>query len=120
MVKEKFYQKISKKVNQKKYFILVIILLIFLPFLQGVIEIGGSYHNIFFLSDLYSILVQIGLVGNNTLMLQFFTLAMIFAIFTASWDMLSGYTGQFNFGHALFFGISAYFFYIFTSANQNI
>ena len=120
MVKEKFYQKISKKVNQKKYFIIVIILLIFLPFLQGVIEIGGSYPNIFILSDLYSILVQIGLVGNNTLMLQFFTLAMIFAIFTASWDMLSGYTGQFNFGHALFFGISAYFFYIFTSANQII
>ncbi|MBU0514301.1 MAG: branched-chain amino acid ABC transporter permease [Proteobacteria bacterium] len=32
----------------------------------------------------------------------------IFAIFAASWDLLSGFTGQMNFGHALFFGVSAY------------
>jgi len=28
--------------------------------------------------------------------------ASIFAIFAASWDLLSGFTGQMNFGHALF------------------
>ncbi len=34
--------------------------------------------------------------------------ASIFAIFAASWDLLSGFTGQMNFGHALFFGVGAY------------
>lgn len=32
----------------------------------------------------------------------------IFVIFAVSWDLLSGYTGQINFGHALFFGMAAY------------
>jgi branched-chain amino acid transport system permease protein len=32
----------------------------------------------------------------------------IFVIFAASWDLLSGYTGMFNFGHGLFFGVGAY------------
>ena len=39
----------------------------------------------------------------------------IFAILAASWDLLSGFTGQMNFGHALFFGVGAY-----TSALLNI
>lgn len=41
-------------------------------------------------------------------LLRILTLASIFAIFAASWDLLSGFTGQVNFGHALFFGVSAY------------
>ncbi len=126
MAKEKFYEKISRKLNDKKYFIIMFFILIFLPLLQGAVEIAGKYPNIFILSDLYSVLVQTGLFGNptstssqnNYLILSFFTLALIFGIFAASWDLLSGYTGQFNFGHALFFGFSAYFFYLFTSANQ--
>ena len=39
---------------------------------------------------------------------NFLTLACIYAIFAASWDLLSGFTGQMNFGHAIFFGVSAY------------
>jgi branched-chain amino acid transport system permease protein len=35
-------------------------------------------------------------------------LTSIFAILAASWDLLSGFTGQMNFGHALFFGVGAY------------
>lgn len=35
-------------------------------------------------------------------------LAGIFAIFAASWDLLSGFVGQVSFGHALFFGVAAY------------
>ncbi len=42
-------------------------------------------------------------------------LASIFAILAASWDLLSGFTGQMNFGHALFFGVGAY-----TSAMLNL
>jgi len=34
--------------------------------------------------------------------------ASIFAIFAVSWDLLGGYTGQVNFGHALFFGVAGY------------
>jgi len=41
-------------------------------------------------------------------LLRIFILTSIFAIFAASWDLLSGFTGQLNFGHALFFGVGAY------------
>jgi branched-chain amino acid transport system permease protein len=40
--------------------------------------------------------------------LRMFVYANIFVIFAVSWDLLSGYTGQLNFGHALFFGVAAY------------
>jgi branched-chain amino acid transport system permease protein len=40
--------------------------------------------------------------------LRILIMASIFAIFAASWDLLSGFTGQVNFGHALFFGVAAY------------
>lgn len=48
-------------------------------------------------------------------LLRVATLAAIFIIFAASWDFLSGYTGQISFGHALFFGGAAY-----TSALLNV
>jgi branched-chain amino acid transport system permease protein len=41
-------------------------------------------------------------------LLRILILTSIFAIFAASWDLLSGFTGQMNFGHALFFGVAAY------------
>jgi branched-chain amino acid transport system permease protein len=41
-------------------------------------------------------------------LLRILILTSIFAMLTASWDLLSGYTGQMNFGHALFFGVGAY------------
>jgi branched-chain amino acid transport system permease protein len=40
--------------------------------------------------------------------LRHFTLAMIFSIFAASWDFLTGISGQISFGHAIFFGIAGY------------
>ena len=40
--------------------------------------------------------------------MRILTMTCIFAIFAASWDLLAGYTGQVNFGHALFFGAGAY------------
>ena len=48
------------------------------------------------------------LVTQDPYYLRVITLATIFAIFAASWDVLSGFTGQLNLGHALFFGVSAY------------
>ncbi|MHA2283251.1 MAG: branched-chain amino acid ABC transporter permease [Promethearchaeota archaeon] len=36
------------------------------------------------------------------------SLALIFCIFAASWDFLTGIAGQISFGHAIFFGIAGY------------
>jgi branched-chain amino acid transport system permease protein len=40
--------------------------------------------------------------------LRIIIIAMIFAIFAASWDVLAGCTGQLNLGHSIFFGVSGY------------
>jgi branched-chain amino acid transport system permease protein len=40
--------------------------------------------------------------------LRVIALTCLFATLAASWDLLAGYTGQVNFGHALFFGAGAY------------
>jgi len=61
------------------------------------------------------ILLLLPLITSDTYTLRVLILASIFAIFAASWDLLSGFTGQMNFGHALFFGVAAY-----TSALINI
>ncbi|MFX1453004.1 MAG: branched-chain amino acid ABC transporter permease [Promethearchaeota archaeon] len=37
-----------------------------------------------------------------------FIVAMVYAIYAASWDLLSGVTGQVSFGHAAFFGLGGY------------
>ena len=120
MAKESTYARIGKTINDKKYFILTVVVLVFLPLIQGIALTFGNVVllNIPIISDLYAELVKINLIGSNTFILRIFTLALIFAIFTASWDLLSGYTGQFNFGHALFFGFAAYFFYIFTNSDK--
>jgi branched-chain amino acid transport system permease protein len=47
-------------------------------------------------------------ISHEDYILRVLILAAIFAIFAASWDLLSGFTGQINFGHALFFGVAAY------------
>jgi len=61
------------------------------------------------------ILLLLPLATSDGYTLRVLILASIFAIFAASWDLLSGFTGQMNFGHALFFGVAAY-----TSALINI
>ncbi len=45
---------------------------------------------------------------NRNLYYHVFIIAMIYAIYAASWDLLSGVTGQVSFGHAAFFGIGGY------------
>jgi len=52
---------------------------------------------------------------SNPFVLRTLIFANLFVIFAVSWDLLSGYTGQLNFGHALFFGVAAY-----TSALLNL
>ena len=45
---------------------------------------------------------------DNTTLLQQVAVGTVFVMFAASWDILSGYTGQVNFGHAAFIGTGAY------------
>jgi branched-chain amino acid transport system permease protein len=55
------------------------------------------------------------LFSSHPYLLRILTMTFIFAIFAASWDLLSGYLGQINLGHAIFFGTAAY-----TSALLNL
>lgn len=48
------------------------------------------------------------LINNQNYPLLVLIFTNIFVIFAVSWDLLSGYTGLVNFGHALFFGVGAY------------
>jgi branched-chain amino acid transport system permease protein len=47
-------------------------------------------------------------ITQDPYIMRIIILASIFAILASSWDLLSGFTGQMNFGHALFFGVGAY------------
>lgn len=53
-------------------------------------------------------LLLLPLLTDDPYLLRILILTSIFAILAASWDLLSGFTGQMNFGHALFFGVGAY------------
>ena len=53
-------------------------------------------------------LLALPLVYGDAYVMRVLTMTCIFTIFAASWDLLAGYTGQVNFGHALFFGAGAY------------
>jgi branched-chain amino acid transport system permease protein len=53
-------------------------------------------------------LIIMPLITNDMYILRILTIAAIFSIYAASWDLLSGFVGQVSFGHALFFGVAAY------------
>ncbi len=52
--------------------------------------------------------VLLPVVVPDPYVLRVAAMTCIFAAFAASWDLLAGYAGQVNFGHALFFGTGAY------------
>lgn len=53
-------------------------------------------------------LALLPLVWPDPYVLRIVTMTCLFATFAASWDLLAGFAGQVNFGHALFFGAGAY------------
>jgi branched-chain amino acid transport system permease protein len=56
-------------------------------------------------------LIEVDVAGMElaaTLSLKVLILTLIYAYTAQSWNIMSGYTGQFSFGHAAFFGIGAY------------
>ena len=52
--------------------------------------------------------VLLPVVVPHPFVLAIATQALIWALLAASWDLLSGYTGQISFGHAGFFALGAY------------
>lgn len=56
----------------------------------------------------FLILFILPAITRDPYILRILIFSNIFVIFAVSWDFLSGYTGQVNFGHALFFGVAAY------------
>ncbi len=70
----------------------------------GVLPVPGRLIAIVFFVSLF----VFPLFVKDIFYVRTFTYAHIFAIFAVSWDLLAGYTGQMNFGHALFFGVASY------------
>lgn len=60
------------------------------------------------LVPLFGILSLLPLWIDNPYLLSVLTFANLYALFASSWDILSGYIGQLNFGHAVFIGAAGY------------
>lgn len=55
-----------------------------------------------------AVLLLVPLVSGSPYLVSMLTLAGLYVIFAASWDLVAGYTGQLNLGQALFIGTGAY------------
>jgi branched-chain amino acid transport system permease protein len=77
---------------------------LFKDFQGDVLAIPGRLIALVF----FLLLLLFPVITQEPYTLRILILANIFVIFAVSWDFLSGYTGQVNFGHALFFGVAAY------------
>ncbi|KZE38821.1 hypothetical protein AV656_07925 [Bhargavaea cecembensis] len=55
-----------------------------------------------------SIFALFPLVTNDQYLMHIAILILYYALVSQAWNLLSGYSGQFSFGHAAFFGIGAY------------
>ena len=77
---------------------------LFKDFRFGLLPVPGRIIAIVF----FIVLFIIPLINDSKYTLFVLTTSSLLVIFAVSWDLLSGYSGQVNFGHALFFGVSAY------------
>ncbi|MGA2317191.1 MAG: branched-chain amino acid ABC transporter permease [Thermodesulfobacteriota bacterium] len=73
-------------------------------FQESVMAVPGRVVALIFILFLF----LLPLITTDPSALRIITLTSIFALYAASWDVLSGFTGQVSFGHGLFFGVSAY------------
>lgn len=107
-----YLEDIWNEFKNRIYIILGIVFLILLPYIIS----APGYTSIPILSDIFNFGRLAGFFpSTNIRILRIFVIAAILAIFAASWDLLSGYTGQFSFGHAIFWGFSAYIAFWFAS-----
>ncbi|MBN2463942.1 MAG: branched-chain amino acid ABC transporter permease [Dehalococcoidia bacterium] len=77
---------------------------LFKDFQGDVMAIPGRFIALIFVILLFFV----PLFTQQPYILRMLILTNMFVIFAVSWDFISGYTGQMNFGHALFFGVAAY------------
>jgi len=77
---------------------------LFKDFQGDVLAIPGRLIALIF----FLLLFIVPLITKEPYILRTFIFANVFVIFAVSWDFISGYTGQVNFGQALFFGVAAY------------
>ena len=73
-------------------------------FRWGVLPVPGRLLAVIF----FVFLFVFPLITSRGYPMYLMTVAALFTIFAVSWDVLSGYSGQVSFGHALFFGAGAY------------
>lgn len=76
----------------------------FRDFRGDVVAIPGRLIALIF----FVLLLLIPAFSPGSYIIRMLILTNMFVIFAVSWDFISGYTGQMNFGHALFFGVAAY------------
>lgn len=60
------------------------------------------------LIPLFIVLVALPMVYDSPFILRIATETIMWVGLAITWDLLAGYTGYLNFGHAMFFGIGAY------------
>ncbi|WP_255197824.1 branched-chain amino acid ABC transporter permease [Halorarius litoreus] len=73
------------------------------PYIKGVLGFG--------LIALLPYLIEIEVAGfslGSILTLKILILTLVFAYASQAWNLISGFTGYFSFGHAAFFGVGAY------------
>ena len=87
------------------------LLLPFQRFKTEILPMPSRIAAVFF----FVLLFFLPLFSGNLYILQVVTFCCLFAIFSISWDLLSGIAGQLSFGHSAFFGVAGY-----TSALLNI
>jgi branched-chain amino acid transport system permease protein len=56
----------------------------------------------------FGIIALVPIFSENLYIIELLTLSLVYCIFAISWDILSGYTEQMNFGHAFFIGGAGY------------
>ena len=101
---KEFAEDLWDEIKDRAYYIVAVVLLLLVPF----IVVAPGYTRIPLISDIYILGQDVGLFDANTFVLKVLAVCCIWAIFAASWDLLSGYTGQVSFGHAIFWGMAAY------------
>jgi branched-chain amino acid transport system permease protein len=77
---------------------------LFKDFQGDVLSIPGRLIALIF----FVLILLVPLFTKDPYVLRILVFTNIFVIFAVSWDFISGYTGQVNFGHAFFFGVAAY------------
>jgi len=55
-----------------------------------------------------ALLATVPLITSSNVMLNFLVVALLIALVGQGWNLLGGYSGQYSFGHAAFFGTGAY------------